>query len=71
MSDKDPTKNALESIAAELKAEAIIDSCTKCEHIENAKLYIELFNERFNMIHPYKRLCNLLEAKKLKLKCFN
>lgn len=59
-----------EQILAEEKANAIIDSCTVCEHIMNAKSFIELFLKTFNDENVYNELLIKLETKKNQINCY-
>lgn len=63
----DSTKDLLDSVSAQLKAEAIIESCTNNFHFDYAQSFIELFYYKFNDIKTYDLLCNLLKEKKIKL----
>ncbi len=63
----DSTKDLLDSISAQLKAEAIIESCLTSFHFDYAQSFIELFHYKFNDIKTYDLLCELLKEKKIKL----
>jgi len=58
-----------EQIAAEDKAMAIIESCTMCDHFDNAEKYLELFNNQFNDEYTYHVLSLSLRYKKDSLNC--
>lgn len=53
------------------KGFAIIDSCTNCEHFENANNYIELYLKSSNDQDGYDNLIKLFNEKKIALKCFD
>ncbi len=58
-----------EQIAAEEKAMAIIESCTICDHFDNAETYLELFNTQFKDEYSYSLLSIELKNRKEKLNC--
>lgn len=58
-----------EQFNAEEKAMAIIESCTVCDHFDNAEQYLELFNIQFKDEYAYHLLSLALKYRKEKLKC--
>jgi len=58
-----------EQIAAEDKALAIIESCTICDHFDNAEQYLELFKIQFSDEQTYDTLVLALKSRKEMLIC--
>jgi hypothetical protein len=54
---------------AKEKGQAIIESCTTCEHMLAAKQYLELFLKQFSDVEGYEELVSLYEKKKIELNC--
>lgn len=64
------TETSPEQTAAREKAEAVIQSCTNCEHFASAVPYIELFKKQFNDQTAYNELVILFKNRKQELHCF-
>lgn len=60
-----------EQEAARAKAEAVIQSCTNCEHFANAVPYVELFLKQFQDQEEYNKLVIFFKNRKLELNCFS
>ncbi len=58
-----------EEIAAKEKVEAVIQSCTNCEHFKFAEHYLELFNKQFNDKEAFDDIKSLIQQRKLDLNC--
>lgn len=54
---------------AKEKGQAIIESCTTCEHMLAAKPYLELFLKQFGDVEGYEELVGLYEQKRIELNC--
>lgn len=61
-----------ESIIAQEKAEAIIDSCINCEHLKHAKEYVRLYLAKFkDNVDPisFNKLMQKFSYKKTNFNC--
>jgi hypothetical protein len=58
-----------EETAAKEKVEAVIQSCTNCEHFKFAEHYLGLFNKQFNDKEAFDDMKSLMAKRKLELNC--
>jgi hypothetical protein len=54
---------------AKEKGATIIQSCTMCEHLTSAKLYLELYLSQFDDQESYDELILIYDKKKQELNC--
>lgn len=66
---KSQTAILLESVSAQLKAEAIIESCESCDHFKHAKEYIDLYFERFKDPITFEHLMKRFFTKRKNCNC--
>lgn len=59
-----------EQTAAREKAEAVINSCTRCDHFANAVPYIDLFLKQFQDQEAYNELVIMFKNRKQELNCY-
>jgi hypothetical protein len=60
-----------EEIAAKEKVEAVIQSCTTCEHFKFAEHYLELFNKQFKDEEAFDEMKSLMSQRKLDINCYD
>jgi hypothetical protein len=58
-----------ENQTAKEKAIAVIESCTTCDHFENAVPYLELYLKSYSDQEGYNELVVLFKNKKIELNC--
>lgn len=66
---KGQTTILLESVSAQLKAEAIIESCETCDHFKHALEYVHLYFERFKDPISFEHLMRKFFNKRRKCNC--
>lgn len=61
--------NQTQETPAKEKAIAVIESCTTCDHFENAVPYLELYLKSSGDQEGYNELVILFKNKKIELNC--
>lgn len=71
MLHEEPVTELVASVKAQIKAEAIIQSCTTRDHLTHAMGYIHLYFERFKDPASFEHLVIMYQNRKKKINVFD